>query len=206
MIFGKSDSKLTIAAPKGDDVFEAQLNPESVKCSFKTSYDTSTKKNGDGEIEHEKNEIPSLSFSLFLDDTGVIPDYKATFLTEKIETLKKIVYDIERKKDENDEVIKSQPKPVVITWGHGIFDLMFWRLSSLGIDYTLFDKEGNPLRAKLDLAFVGDVQNEKKPDKVNDQRDKKETPPVLSEMLERMLVGGAVAAAYAGSIAGDALG
>ena len=51
-----------------------------------------------------------------------------------------------------------QPPFLKIEWGNLIFDC---RLGSLNVTYNLFNRAGQPLRAKLDTVFIADINHEK---------------------------------------------
>ncbi|MBO4829725.1 MAG: hypothetical protein J5534_09910 [Fibrobacter sp.] len=83
---------------------------------------------------------------IFLDTTGSIPVEKWPFngsIDEMIKKLKSIVYDYNGKNHE--------PSVVDILWG----DLKVQgRLLSMETKFALFDKDGHPIRAEVNLSFA----------------------------------------------------
>jgi hypothetical protein len=142
----------------GDKKFEVMLNPSELSHSHSISYSTS-------DAEKKKRKIPlgktatepkfdaynqeKIDFVIVIDGTGVV-DKKAPDVETQINQLKNIVYRYEGNQHE--------PSVVQISWGSVIEspkDFMFYgRLESMKIDYTLFKSSGQPLRAKVALAFV----------------------------------------------------
>lgn len=88
-----------------------------------------------------------VSFALLLDGTGVVPDSSAREVQQQLEDLEDIVYRYQGQQHE--------PSRVRIVWGSLIF---FGRLESMSCKFTLFKPNGAPLRASVDLSFVGSVE------------------------------------------------
>ena len=59
-----------------------------------------------------------------------------------------------------------EPKFLKIEWGDLIFDC---RLESVEVNYTLFNRSGQPIRAELDTVFIGDIQDSKRIKQENKQ-------------------------------------
>ena len=126
--------------------FETMLNPSSYKHALSISYNEKTAP-GKSSLEAKFNASggDSVSFKLFIDGTGVVEPVTANnSVTDRIQTLRKIVHDYDGEKHE--------PSVVRILWGSFIF---YGRLKSMTLNYTLFKPSGEPLRAEVDLAFVG---------------------------------------------------
>jgi len=139
------------------DIFEATLNPASYQHNFSISYskeaDPSSnsinrKPLGQTAVESRFAGINAekVSFDLVLDGTGVVrkkgttvPDVKA-----EIEQLKNVVYRYVGDKHE--------PSVVKLAWGE--LNTFYGRMESMSLDYTLFQPNGLPLRAKVKLQFV----------------------------------------------------
>jgi hypothetical protein len=91
----------------------------------------------------------TLTFNeIVIDGTGAVPASMASGVTPDVKTqidlLTQIVYAYSGQKHE--------PPWVRLLWGSLIF---FGRLSSMTLNYTLFKPNGEPLRAKVTLAFLG---------------------------------------------------
>lgn len=129
--------------------FEVTVNPASVKHTLGISY------TGDGptaaalgksavELRFQKMQAETLAFTLTLDGTGVVPNTRKTTVARQIAALRAIVYTYD-----GDE---HEPNVVLITWGSGLTEF-YGRLTSMTLDYTLFDPDGLPLRATVALNF-----------------------------------------------------
>jgi len=128
--------------------FNVLLNPADIKHSRGISYD---KKKAQGQTAVDPRfaamEAEKLSFSLLLDGTGAVPREPGEALREvkdMLDDLNKVLYRYEGNQHE--------PGRVRLLWGPLIF---FGRLEGMTIAYTLFKPSGAPLRAKLELNFVG---------------------------------------------------
>jgi nucleoid-associated protein YgaU len=132
--------------------FTVMINPAEISHTRKISYDQTK---AQGEVAPDKKfsavEPETLSFSVTLDGTGVVapPTGGAKEVMELVNDLKKVVYDYVG--------TKHEPSRVRVLWGTVIF---FGRLETLTTKYTLFKPSGAPLRAKLDLSFVGSMSKE----------------------------------------------
>ena len=88
----------------------------------------------------------TLSFSVVLDGTGVVPPVIGPQLevAVQIELLSRVIYDYDSEAHE--------PNHVMIGWGKLFFR---GRLQSITTNYTLFKSSGAPLRARSELVFKG---------------------------------------------------
>ena len=137
-----ADGMLTLSA--NNKSFSVMVNPQdySIKDAIKYSdYNEPRSKRFD-RYEASVLRIPKI----FLDTTGSIPVEKWPFngsIDEMIKMLKSIVYDYNGKNHE--------PSVVDILWG----DLnVQGRLLSMETKFALFDKEGHPIRAEVNLSFA----------------------------------------------------
>lgn len=130
------------------EAIEVIINPESYKRAF--SANTGGKKKGgcnqlklaDGKVRTQKvvQFSETLSFDLWYDSTGIFPDCKD--VSKSIKELKEYFVDYEGD-------IHSA-RYVQIIWG----DLNFMgQLQDLSIDYLFFNRDGQPLRAKVTASF-----------------------------------------------------
>ena len=128
--------------------FSAQINPADFKHSYGVQYDK-TKTVGDAATDPKFASVDDerIGFSLVLDGTGVVPvpengqreDVKA-----QMKKLNAVVYEY--------VTLKKEPPYVRLLWGTLIF---FGRLESISAQYTLFKPSGDPLRARVELSFIG---------------------------------------------------
>ena len=128
--------------------FTVMLNPADFKHSYGIQYD---KQKAQGEtaadpkfsaVDNEK-----VNFSLVLDGTGAVPMATGTqrqTVKAQLAQLNKVVYAYDGNVHE--------PPHVRLLWGTLIF---FGRMESMSTNYTLFMPSGDPLRAKVDLSFIG---------------------------------------------------
>lgn len=137
-----ADGMLTLSA--NNKSFSVMVNPQdySIKDAIKYSdYNEPRSKKFD-RYEASVLTIPKI----FLDTTGSIPVEKWPFngsIDEMIKKLKSIVYDYNGKNHE--------PSVVDILWG----DLKVQgRLLSMETKFALFDKDGHPIRAEVNLSFA----------------------------------------------------
>jgi nucleoid-associated protein YgaU len=151
--------------------FSATLNPNSIKHNFGISY-TNTGLQQQGDISPKTAfkgyESEKLEFELLLDGTGVTGNTSTNTVQKQLATLKKVTYAY------NGE--QHEPYPVVITWGTSVS--FRGRLTSININYSLFDSSGNPLRATVSLSFTKFLTQKEK------SALKKQSSPDLTHIIE----------------------
>lgn len=142
--------KITSAYDSGGSAgFVTQINPASVKIGKKISYEKIQSMVSDEYISRYKNHEPStLSFEIYMDDTGAVPASDGSSILQRIEQLETAVYTIQTE--------SKEPGYVVLVWGTLIFH---GRAESIDYDYSLFAPDGTPLRVKISLSFVGSFEN-----------------------------------------------
>ena len=132
--------------------FQAQINPAEFSHSFGIQYDKTTSQGSAGvEPKFSRMDDERVSFSIVLDGTGVVPAVpgQPADVKGQLAQLNKVVYEYVE--------LCSEPPYVRLLWGTLIF---FGRLESLKSQYTLFKPGGDPLRAKVDMSFVGAMSKE----------------------------------------------
>ena len=130
--------------------FTVMFNPESYSLSYENVFSEKQGINSSGTSARYALSKPSeLSLELVIDGTGV---------TEMGLLAKKNVHKEVQKFMELTAYMDGElhePKFLRIEWG----DLNFkCRLQTVDVTYTLFDKSGVPLRAKLETVFVNDLE------------------------------------------------
>lgn len=126
------------------DAVSLQINPASVKINKKVSYEKITFLGREEVLSRYKSHEPSsLSFEVYFDDTGVIPNGNIT-IQDRITKLEKALY--------NRMADSKEPGYSILVWGSIIFH---GRAESIDYEYTLFASDGSPLRVKVSLSFVG---------------------------------------------------
>ncbi|ERJ59860.1 CIS tube protein [Sphingobacterium paucimobilis] len=143
-----SDKIKIDGSSSGGSLFSTQINPSSVRISKKVSYENVTSFGSDQYFSKYKHHEPSqMSFEIYMDDTGVIPQTDGLTIVQRIEKLESAVYLLQQE--------KKEPGLVKIIWGPTIFH---GRAESIDYDYTMFNSDGSPLRVKITLSFVGSFE------------------------------------------------
>jgi nucleoid-associated protein YgaU len=130
-------------APGSAGSFKLQINPESIKRNRAL-----TVKNGDaGDTSSAVKQYDSygdetLDLDFFLDATGVLEGSPA-FVDDLIKELTDTIYHYEGD--------KHKPNYLFIEYGSFSFKSM---MTAFNVEYTLFDKNGMGLRAKVHLALT----------------------------------------------------
>lgn len=119
---------------------KVSINPESYSRSFSSGY-KKEKDAGGKQIETKIIEFAeSLSFDIWLDSTGAIPD------TEDVsESIKWLINNLVK----YDGDIHST-RYVQLSWASLMFE---GQLKTMSIQYLYFERAGFPLRAKVSLSF-----------------------------------------------------
>ena len=140
-----ADGSMTIDRTKS---FTAMLNPTEFKHKRAIRYNTKPTLGQVGsDTRFSAVEPDTVTFALTLDGTGVVP-VPAADASKSVADHVKALNDVIYKYDGSDH----EPDHVRLLWGTLI---LYGRLQSMGIQYTLFKPSGDPLRAKIDLEFVG---------------------------------------------------
>jgi nucleoid-associated protein YgaU len=149
-------TELSKALDKDSNVFSVMYNPSSYdrKLSLKTvaKYDSNT---GLEIKEEQKGPSPSVvSFSFTIDATGASPS------TGVIGSIKNIKSKLKGVDDEIDHLVNVAYKTnkethlanhLWVIWGTTFYSGI---TDSIGIQYTLFDRIGRPIRAKITFSFT----------------------------------------------------
>ncbi|MDY7003250.1 MAG: hypothetical protein SWX82_04600 [Cyanobacteriota bacterium] len=148
------------------ETFTAMFNPESYSLKYENIYQPYQGINTSGRgAKYSLSKPQNLSLKLILDDTGVA-DYGSSGFAGA-----SLVGNVSGTKDIYKQVQKflqltcymdgkiHEPKFLKIEWGDLIFDC---RLQSVKVNYTLFNRSGQPIRAELDTVFIGDIQDSKR--------------------------------------------
>ena len=123
--------------------YSFMINPDSVKWQRRVEYtDEQTPDSSSPSQRYKYSPNDTLSFDIVIDCTGIVSD-KRTDMAKEIAALENIVFDY------NGEI--HRPNFVTIRWGEKfVFNGV---LTSFDTSYTLFKSDGDPLRAKVSLAF-----------------------------------------------------
>ena len=153
------------------DEIKVMFNPESYSLKYENIYQSYQGINTSGRsAKYSLSKPQNLSLKLILDDTGVADYGLYGFATASL------VGNLLGTKDVYKQVNRflqlttymdgksHEPKYLKIEWGDLIFDC---RLQSVTVNYTLFNRSGQPIRAELDTVFIGDIQDSKRIKKEN---------------------------------------
>jgi hypothetical protein len=154
-------------------IFEVQINPDKYKKEYKIVYAVPRRLGKKATLQNFTHiDAEKLTLNFTLDGTGVIPasatDFDSlaasavtgaldtlsrtvglggftdtAYVTRRIEHLKEVVYGF------NNTI--HEPPAVIITWGD--VKPFKGKLDDLQVTYTLFNPDGAPLRAEVQLQF-----------------------------------------------------
>ncbi len=125
--------------------FTAMLNPSEFRHQRSIRYNTRMALGQVGSNTRFSGVDPdTVSFSILLDGTGVVPTDGGLDVADHVKALSDVVYRYDGE--------QHQPDHVRLLWGTLI---LYGRMESMQIQYTLFKPSGDPLRAKIDLEFKG---------------------------------------------------
>ena len=130
-------------------VFVLPINPENYSRSKKVKQDTRTPHGNEGtDPRYVATEPEELKLEFIFDGTGTVQGYPEKYknmpVKKQLELFEKAVYDL------NGDI--HRPNFLKVHWGkYLVFQCI---LSSLDISFPLFEKTGDPLRAKLSATFL----------------------------------------------------
>jgi nucleoid-associated protein YgaU len=134
------------------DEFTVMFNPNSYSRSYGNVYQTQAATDGDqSKPKLSFQEQETLDLELIIDGTGVadfgiesILGIGTDTVTKQIDKLVKCCLD----KDAE----SHHPNLAELDWGHLYFK---GYMRTMNVTYTLFDQSGAPLRAKVNVSFIG---------------------------------------------------
>jgi len=138
-------------AKKGNEIneFTVVFNPNNFAVNNKIEYKKpKAKGQAGGDPQFEK--IPPIEFSVdfTIDGTGIGPEKAGHGDTDYVKNQVKKLRDVTGS-NINGEI--HRPNYLAVLWGTFYIECV---LSALNITYTLFDREGSPLRAKMSCHFL----------------------------------------------------
>lgn len=142
------DKKGNVTGVRKGEKFEVMLNPSSYTHGYEVSYNEKMALGKSApQPKYNKSGKEKINFDIVLDGTGVVPTSgTGSDVKGRVEKLNGTVYKYVG--------THHQPNTVQLLWGSLIF---YGRLETLSVEYTLFKPSGEPLRAKVKLAFIGYV-------------------------------------------------
>ena len=157
-------NRLRIGLPQ--ETFEAMFNPESYSLKYENVYQSTQGINTSGRTaKYSLSKPQNLSLKLILDDTGIVDDESLGLATASLVGKLRGTKDVYKQVDRFLKLTTymdgkiHEPKFLKIGWGDLIFDC---RLQSVDVNYTLFNRSGQPIRAELNTVFIGDIQDSKR--------------------------------------------
>ncbi len=151
---------------KDAGAFSVPVNPESYTRTYKVEYDD---RNGHGQAgsdpKYKASPPEELKLEFIFDSTGTIQGYhynigkkedieKGKAVDNQVKKFLKTVYDI------NGQV--HRPRFLKLCWGTLHFPCV---LTNVDINYTLFNKDGHPIRAKANATFKEYISPKKREQK-----------------------------------------
>ncbi len=152
---------------KGLDEFTVMINPDSIRRVLSVQKTKNRSGRSKSKADVFSSQPEKLSFSFYLDGTNVVPNQKGISVSDQIKKFLNVVYKKEDKPVQS-LIIEYFPEESLIVC-----------VDSITINYNLFDKNGNPLRAKIDCSFS--TLKEDKPDAKPKKRKVKPEPTKESE-------------------------
>lgn len=131
--------------------FEVTINPADFKHGYGLEYSGTQPNDGlpiakSAKVaEFKAIKTETVGFSLVLDCTGVVPGTADLAVSDQIDKIRTICYTYSGKEHE--------PNVVMLDWGKSLSAFQ-GRLTSMNVNYTLFQADGTPLRAKVALEFM----------------------------------------------------
>jgi LysM repeat protein len=141
--------------------FKAMFNPESFSQSYAIEYSKNQGMNSTNQkVDYARSKSPELSLKLLLDGTGSHELGAIAVKNKLMGTTKTVASQIKQLLDISFRMNGKihEPNYLVVTWGSLIFSC---RLTSIDINYSLFNPDGTPLRAELDIKLLSDQEAKK---------------------------------------------
>jgi hypothetical protein len=132
------------------ETFTVDFNPNSFTVASKVEY-KKTEGKGDGGSDPQFDKIPPLEFSIefTIDGTGVAN--KTASGESPKDYLKKQVIQLRKVTGCNINGDLHRPYYLAVLWGTFMIECV---LTAMTVNYTLFDSDGVPLRAKVNCSFL----------------------------------------------------
>ena len=142
------DKMMIVAYPnnkylgKGKGKCSVKINPSSYTHDHQINYNNSTAQGAPGTTLKFKGIPPeTISFDIYFDATGAIENNKVPVKTQ-LDQFKKVCFVY------NGSI--HEPNYLIVSWGSLVFKC---KLTSLNLSYSLFKKDGTPLRVKASVKF-----------------------------------------------------
>lgn len=151
----KSYSKVSRSQKDLKDQFDVMFNPESYSLNYANTYASEQAYNTSGkEARYLHSNTRELSIKIVLDARG-IDELGISGLTGEPQSIYHSVQQFLELTYEMDGEI-HEPRYLTLSWGSLEFKC---RLTSVRVNYSLFNRSGDPLRAELDTTFISDQED-----------------------------------------------
>lgn len=143
------------------DEFVLPINPENYSRSLSVNLDESQAQGSSGnDSKNDKTKPEEIKLDFFLDNTNTVMGNHLNGMpvSKQVEKFVKLAYDYDGK--------IHQPNYLKLCWDVLVFRC---KLKDVSINYTLFDSNGAPLRAKLSATFQEFIEEEQRTRKENKQ-------------------------------------
>lgn len=130
--------------------FEAMFNPSTLTQTYALAWTRQNTRGGTPSLDYTRTPPQDISLTLILDGTGVdqhgFERFTQQTVLQRIQKFLQVTYYYQGDLHE--------PAYLLISWAGTRW--LECRLQSVDIKYTLFDRDGTPLRAELSAKFVSD--------------------------------------------------
>lgn len=159
----------------GVSEFEAMFNPASFQQTYQIHYGNKDRQgfNSSGQqVAYARTKPEELALTLLLDGTGVdqmgVLAVSAAFkkkktVAEQVQDFLKVTFRY------NGDI--HEPNYLKVSWGSLLFSC---RLEKVDVKYTLFGRDGQPLRAELAVNLLSDIEARRR------QKEENKTSPDLT--------------------------
>lgn len=165
LIHSYEDEKFSIKTELDVNPISLPVNPESFTQNYKIGLNQQQGQGNQGtNPDYTATKPEELKLDIIFDGTGIIEGYKYNGDDPSVKAQVKIFLDTVYKMNGK----THRPPLLKVQWGQLIFQGV---LSNLDLNYTLFQPNGDPLRAKASVTFVKYI-----PQKERVARENKSSP------------------------------
>ncbi|MBL7816702.1 MAG: LysM peptidoglycan-binding domain-containing protein [Saprospiraceae bacterium] len=182
VIYAYNDKKL---AGKQVGEFSLPINPENYALTYKVEVDQSGGHGNSGsDVKYKKTPPEQLKLEFIFDNTGTVMGntMDGTSVQEQVKKFMTVAYHVDGE--------SHKPHYLKILWGENLmtgevkgFNCM---LTQVDINYTLFARTGEPLRAKLTCQFTNYIEAEARLKQRQDHRSPDLTHVRTVELGDRL--------------------
>lgn len=143
------------------NTFEVQFNPSDIQLDAKADWATQKAQADQVKIEFKSVSPRTLSMTLVFDTTTNNSDVRVTYVNQLMNTFTlKQMPDLNPEHDQTAQgTLGMKKRNVLQTFEWGNFSFM-GAITGLGTKYTMFSKDGNPVRAEVKVQMTEYVNQE----------------------------------------------